>query len=72
MKICQNLVITKFFSYICHLWQDKPLWIKLKLNGGVTFITVLLRFHYFISLEKGNTQKNQVFLLRIFLRNVNA
>ena len=67
-KSCGN----KIFSYICHLWQDKPLWMKLKLNGGVIFITILQRFHYFISLDKANTQKNQVFLLRIFLRNVNA
>ena len=45
---------------------------ELKTNGGVIFITILLHFHYLISLETGNTQKNEVFLLRISLGNVNA
>ena len=36
------------------------------------FITILLHFHYFISLETANTQKSEVFLLRIYLENVNA
>ena len=36
------------------------------------FIIILLHFHYFISLETANTQKGQVFLLRISLGNVNA
>ena len=40
--------------------------------GGVTFITMLLHFHYFVSLEAANTQKNEVFLLRTFSGNVNA
>ena len=35
-------------------------------------VTVLLHFHYFISLETANTQKSEVFLLRISLGNVNA
>ena len=39
---------------------------------GVIFITILLHFHYFISLETANTQKSEVFLLRISLGNVNA
>ena len=39
---------------------------------GVVFITILLHFHYFISLETANTQKSEVFLLRISLGNVNA
>ena len=54
--------------FFLHLWQDKPLCVKLKTNGGVMFITVLLHFHYFISLETANSQKIEVFLLR----NVNA
>ena len=45
---------------------------ELKANGGVILITILLHFHYFISLETANTQKGQVFLLRISLGNVNA
>ena len=69
LKICQNFVMTKFFF---HLWQGKPLWVELKTNGGVIFITILLHFHYFISLETANTQKSEVFLLRISLGNVNA
>ena len=40
--------------------------------GGVIFITILLSFHYFISLETANTQKTEVFLLRISSGNVNA
>ena len=39
---------------------------------GVIFITILLHFHYFISLETANTQKSEVFLLRISSGNVNA
>ena len=45
-----------------HLWQDKPLWVELKTNGGVIFINILLHFHYFISLETPNIQKSEVFL----------
>ena len=41
--------------FFLHLWQDKPLWVELKTNGGVIFITTLLHFHYFISLETANT-----------------
>ena len=59
-------------NFFLHLWQDKPLWMDLKTNGGVIFINILLHFHYFISLETANTQKSEVFLLRIFLGNVNA
>ena len=33
---------------------------------------VLLQFHYFIFLEIANTQKSEVFLLRISSGNVNA
>ena len=43
-----------------------------KTNEEVTFITTLLHFHYFTSLETGNTQKSEVFLQRISLGNVNA
>ena len=60
----------KVFSL--YLWEDKPQWAELKTNGGVIFITILLHFHYFISLNTGNTQKSEVFLLRISLANVNA
>ena len=55
-----------------HLWQDKPIWVELKTNWEVISITVLLHFHYFISLETANTQKSEVFLLIISLGNVNA
>ena len=37
--------------------------------GIIFFITILLHFHYFISLETANTQKSEVFLLRISLGN---
>ena len=39
---------------------------ELKIYGGVIFITILLHFHYFFSLETANTQKSGMFLLRIF------
>ena len=52
--------------------QDKPLWVELKTNVGVIFITILLHFHYFVSSETGNIQESEVFLLRISLGNVNA
>ena len=58
--------------FFLHLWQDKPLWMNLKTNEGVTFITTLLHSHYFIFLETANTQKSEVFLLRMSLGNVNA
>ena len=41
-------------------------------GGAVIFITMLLHFHYFISLERADTQKREVFLLRTSLGNVNA
>ena len=44
----------------------------LKTNGGVIYITTLIHFHYFISLETANTRICEVFLLRISLGNVNA
>ena len=43
-----------------------------KNNWGVIFITILLNFHYFISLEATNTHKIKVFLLRISLGNMNV
>ena len=43
-----------------------------KNKWGVKFITILLHFHYFISLKTATTQKSEVFLLRICLGNVNA
>ena len=61
---CQN--------FFLHLWEDKPLWVELKTNGGVMFIPILLHFYYFIFLETANTKKSKVFLLRISLGNVNA
>ena len=54
------------------MWQDKPLWVELKIYGGVIFITILLHFHYFISLEAANTQKSEVFLFLFSSGNVNA
>ena len=59
-------------NFFLHLWQDKPLWLKLKTNGGVIFITILLHCHFFISLETATIQKSQVFLLRISLGNMNG
>ena len=54
------------------LWLDKPLSVELKTNQGVIFITILLSFHYFISLEIANTQKSEVLLWSICLGNVNV
>ena len=60
-------------NFFLHLWEDKLLWLELKIYGGVIFIPILLHFHYYISLETTvNTQKSAVFLLRVFSGNVNA
>ena len=59
-------------NFFLYLWQYKPLWVELKTNGGVLFNTILLQFHYFISLETANSQKSQVLLLKIWSGNVNA
>ena len=59
-------------KFFLHLWQDKPLWVKLKIYGLVICITIILRFHYFISLETADTQKSVVVHLRIYSGNVNA
>ena len=69
MKIAKILCRQDFFL---HSWQDKHLWVELKINGGVIFITLLLHFHYLISLETANTKKTEAFLLRISLGNLNA
>ena len=68
-KFVKILWWKNFFFY---LWQDKILWVELKTNGAVIFITILLHFHYFISLETVNSQKSEVFILRISSGNVNA
>ena len=61
-------------NFFLHLWQDKPLWVESKIYGGVIFITILLHFHYFISLETTNTQKSEMFLLmwmhQLFLADI--
>ena len=69
IKICQNFVMRNFFLY---LWENKPLWVELKTNGGIIFITILLHSRYFICLKTANTKKSGVFLLTISLGNVNA
>ena len=45
---------------------------ELKIDGGVILITILLHFHYFISLETANTQKSEMFLLRSSSGNLNT
>ena len=45
---------------------------ELKVYGGVILITILLHFHYFISLETANTQEREVFLFRLSSGNVNG
>ena len=55
-----------------HLWQDKPSWVELKTNGEVIFSTILLHFHYVISLQTANAKKSELFPLRISLENLNA
>ena len=52
------------------MWQDKPLLAELKTNRGLLFITILLHFHNFVSLETANTEKIEMFLLRSSLGNV--
>ena len=64
--------ILRWQNFFLHLRQNKLLWVELKTHGGVIFITILLHFHHFISLKTANTQKNEVFLLRLSLGCVNA
>ena len=66
LKICQNFVGTKFFL---HLWGNKPLWGELKLcrESNIYYFTFS-----FIFLETANTQKSEVFLLRVSSGNVNT
>ena len=45
---------------------------ELKIYGGVIFITILLQFHYFVSLETASTHKSEVFLLWISSENVTS
>ena len=70
----------KIFSYICGKIKR---WVELKTIkrkwalggrgvGRIIFITILLQFHYFTSLETANDQRSEVFLLWISLENVNA
>ena len=70
----------KIFLYICGRIK---LWIELKTIkrkwavggrgvGRVIFITILLQFHYFTSLETANDQKSEVFHLWISLEKVSA
>ena len=54
-------------NFFLHLWQDKPLWVELK-----TIYYYITTLSLFLSLESANTQKSEVFLLRISLGNVNA
>ena len=43
---------------------------ELQTNGAIMFRTILLQFHYFISLETANTPKSEVFLLIISLHQL--
>ena len=45
---------------------------EFKTNGEVIFIIILVHVHCFIPLKTVNTQKSEVFLLRIYLGNGNA
>ena len=55
--------MTKFFLTFMAGWTA---------TGGVKNIWESNIYYYFISLETANTQKSEVFLLRISLGNVNA
>ena len=69
LKTCQNFMVTKF---LLTFTAGQTFMGGVKNKWGVIFITILLHFHYFISLETANTQKSEVFLLRVSLGNVNA
>ena len=66
MIFINKLQFLIFFSFF---WFMK---LSQEMGGGVIFITMLLHFHDFISLGTANTQKSEVFLLRISLGIVNA
>ena len=40
--------------------------------GSNIYYCILLHFHYFIYIKTANTQKSEVFFLRVSLGNVNA
>ena len=46
-----------WWNFFLHLRQDKPLQVQLKTNEGVIFISILLRFHCFISFETPRNMK---------------
>ena len=46
--------------------------VDLKIYGGLILTSILLNFHYFISLETANTQKSEMFLVTIYTGNVYA
>ena len=67
---CAKILWSK--DFFLHLYQDNLVWVELIIYGGVIFMTILLHFHYFISLETANTQKSEVFLKKISSGNMNA
>ena len=56
-------------SVFLYFWGVKIIWGRGQGGGGGV---ILLFFYYFISLETANTQKGEVFLLRISSGNVNT
>ena len=69
LRICQNFVVINFFLTFAAgpttMGEVKNIW-------GVKFIDILPHFHYFIFLEKANTLKSAVLLLRISSGNKNT
>ena len=69
LKTCQNFMMTKF---LLTFTAGQTFMGGVKNKWGVIFITILLHFHYFISLETASNEKNEVFLLKISLDIHNA
>ena len=69
LKICQNFVVTKFFpTFVAgktSMGGVKNIWV----SNIYYYITTL---SYFISSETANTQKSEIFLLRISSGNLDA
>ena len=63
-----NLIL-KFANFFLHLWGTNLY------GGSKNYMReqyLLLRFHYFISLEAAYTQKREVLILRMSSGNVNT
>ena len=65
MRIWKFVNILRWQNFFLHLWQDKPLRVMLKANGGVISITILLHIHISLFYKQPAPRKEKCFFLRI-------